>query len=234
MAFKTISHQLGIQTSAPYGSNVQTSYVSHLLASQFRHSDFVFCRLGVQTLSSYKSGVQTLSASHFFLCGLDVRTSLLQIRAFKLHLYLLHLGWCFFVSDQTFKCHHHSSDPHISPSLEISLLVFTVTSITHFDHMASFGCFTFHLPAHKFVASLHLTIMGFSSAYHFPLVLIPLLVHHFVEHSRICVNMMGVDRYTMHRSILAPMGGLTSIYFRFFLLVLPLRGPSRRELRSIS
>ena len=31
----------------------RTSFVSHLLALQFRHSDFVFCRLGVQTSPSY-------------------------------------------------------------------------------------------------------------------------------------------------------------------------------------
>ena len=30
-----------------------TSFVSHLLALQFRHSDFVFCRSGVQTSPSY-------------------------------------------------------------------------------------------------------------------------------------------------------------------------------------
>ena len=63
---------------------------------------------------------------------------------------------------------HHSSDPQNSSSLEILLLVFTVASISHFDHMASFGYVTFHLLAHEFVASLHLTIMGFSSTYHLP------------------------------------------------------------------
>ena len=42
-----------VQTLPSYGSDVQTSSTSHLLASQFRHSDFVFCRLGVQTSPSY-------------------------------------------------------------------------------------------------------------------------------------------------------------------------------------
>ena len=41
-------------------------------------------------------------------------------------------------------------------------------SIAHFDHMASFCFLTFHLLAHEFVASLHLTIMGFSLAYRLP------------------------------------------------------------------
>ena len=34
----------GMQTSPSYGSNVQTSSASHVLAPQLRRSDFVFCR----------------------------------------------------------------------------------------------------------------------------------------------------------------------------------------------
>ena len=61
-----------------------------------------------------------------------------------------------------FRYLRHSLDPQSSSSLEISLPIFTVASIAHFDHMASFDSLTFHLLAHEFVASLHLTIMGFS------------------------------------------------------------------------
>ena len=53
-----------------------------------------------------------------------------------------------------FRCLYQSSDPQSSSSLVISLLVFTVASNAHYDHMASFGCLTFHLLAHEFVASL--------------------------------------------------------------------------------
>ena len=53
-----------------------------------------------------------------------------------------------------FRCLYHSSDPQSSSSLVISLLVFTVASNAHYDHMASFGCLTFHLLANEFVASL--------------------------------------------------------------------------------
>ena len=55
---------LGVQTSLSYGSGVQTSSVSHLLASQFRSSDFIFCRSGIQTSPSYESNVRTSSISH--------------------------------------------------------------------------------------------------------------------------------------------------------------------------
>ena len=58
---------------------------------------------------------------------------------------------------------------------EILLHVFTVASIVHLDRMASFGCVTFHLLVHDFIMRLHLTIMEFSSAYHFPSKIIPLL-----------------------------------------------------------
>ena len=57
------------------------------------------------------------------------------------------------------QCLHHSLDPQSSSSLEISLPEFTIARISHFDHMASFGCLTFHLLAHEFVPSLHLTII---------------------------------------------------------------------------
>ena len=78
-----------VQTSPLYGSDVQTSSASHLLASQIRRSDFaficircsdficvtfastavrrsdfVFCISGAQTSPSYGSDVQTSSASH--------------------------------------------------------------------------------------------------------------------------------------------------------------------------
>ena len=42
----------GVQTSPLYGSDVQTSSVSHLLASQIRRLDFVFYT-GVQTSLSF-------------------------------------------------------------------------------------------------------------------------------------------------------------------------------------
>ena len=113
----------------------------------------------------------------------------------------------FFISHKIFRCCHHSSDPHISPSLEISLPVVTVASIAHFDHMASFGHLTFHLLAHEFVATLHLAILGFSLACHLPSMLIPLLVHHFVKHSHFCVSLTSVDRYTVHKSIQHPWVG---------------------------
>ena len=98
----------GVQTSLSYGSDVQTSSASHLLAQQIRHSDFVFCISGVQTSPSYGSDVQTSSAlfleqqirhSDFVFCisgvqtspsyGLDVKTS------FASHL--------LFTADQTFR-----------------------------------------------------------------------------------------------------------------------------------
>ena len=55
----------GVQTSPLYGSDVQTSSASHLLAQQVRRSGFVFCISGVQTSPLYGSEVQTSSASHF-------------------------------------------------------------------------------------------------------------------------------------------------------------------------
>ena len=39
----------GVQTSSLYGSDVQTSSASHLLAQQIKRSDFVLCISGVQT-----------------------------------------------------------------------------------------------------------------------------------------------------------------------------------------
>ena len=75
----------GVQTSPSYGSDVQTSSVSHLLASQIRRSDFVFCISGVQTSPSYGSDVYASSASHllasqirrsdFVFCISSVQTS---------------------------------------------------------------------------------------------------------------------------------------------------------------
>ena len=41
--------QLGMTLPSYYGSDIQTSFVSHLLALQFRRSDLVFYRSGVQT-----------------------------------------------------------------------------------------------------------------------------------------------------------------------------------------
>ena len=41
-------------TSPLYGSDVQTSSISHSLAQQIRRSDFVFCISGVQTSSLYE------------------------------------------------------------------------------------------------------------------------------------------------------------------------------------
>ena len=75
----------GVQTSPLYGSDVQTSSASHLLAQQVRRSDFVFYISGVQTSLLYGSDVQTSSASHslaqqvrrsdFVFCVSGVQTS---------------------------------------------------------------------------------------------------------------------------------------------------------------
>ena len=54
----------GVQTLPSYGSNVQTSSASHLLAHQIRRSDFIFCISDIQTSPSYGSNVQTSSVSH--------------------------------------------------------------------------------------------------------------------------------------------------------------------------
>ena len=77
------------------------------------------------------------------------------------------------------QCLHHSLVPQSSSSLEISLPEFNIARISHFDHMACFGCLTFHLLAHEFVPSLHLTIIGCSSTCHLPSNLILLLVSLF-------------------------------------------------------
>ena len=71
----------GCDTSPLYGSDVQNSSVSHLLAQQIRRSDFVFCISGVQTSPLYGSDVQTSSVSHFFsTAGQTFRLRLLHIR----------------------------------------------------------------------------------------------------------------------------------------------------------
>ena len=55
--------KLGVQTSPSYGSNVQISSASHLLASEFGRSDFIFYISDVQTSPSYGSDVQISSTS---------------------------------------------------------------------------------------------------------------------------------------------------------------------------
>ena len=141
---------------------------------------------------------------------------------------------CFLISDQIFRRLHHSLDPQSSSSLEISLLVFTIANIALFDHMASFGCLTFHLLAYEFILSLHLTIMGFHQHTICLQSIFPYWFHHFVEHSLFYVSMTSVDRYTVahdHSNTHGRAGRLPLAID--FDVVSPLRGPSSDLYRDL-
>ena len=80
-----------IHTLSSYGSNVQTSSVSHLLTQRIRRSDFVFCILGVHTSPSYGLHVQTSFVSHLLAPQSNVQTSSSAYQAFRLRLYMDHI-----------------------------------------------------------------------------------------------------------------------------------------------